>query len=568
MFLSVVSGTYNRLTYLQKMVASVRRSIGVGIPYEIVLVDGGSTDGTITWCKTQHDIVLIEQVELLGAVKAFNAGAYAARGKYVILANDDIEFIDESILCAISFMEDNWYVGIGCFYQDRRGWNWHVEQMSAVTEDGKSTTTYYGQVCIVRKWIGDKVGWWGDYLHTYGGDNELSCNVVELGYNILPVPCAKIHDFTPKDDLRDKNNNRAKVDGQHPDTYLWLKKWTRNGKLGPIVRTNKNISSAAKQKDVRILYLPIYEPGHQLQKSTKRGLRNALAKTGLVVEYDYLNNDLNHVLDIACAFDPHLIVTQIHGGDAKFHSLIAGFRDILDPVVKIVNWNGDYHPETLYTDAYLMLMQRFDLVGVVTTSVADIFDAKGIDWFYWQIGYEEVSDNLRAGSKHDVLFLGNGYSKDRIQLAATLKGMKDIDVGLYGSWPNYIRANGSTLYDFEAGARLYKACKIAIGDSQWQSATGFVSNRLFQAMAAGAFLLHQHFDGMEELLGLRDGENIAVWNTVSDLEDKIRYYLTHEDERKRIADVGTRFIREHHSFDKRVDELFAELNKLYVRINA
>src|SRR3990172_8201697 len=89
--ISIVTGTYNRLKHLQSMVESVRLSVGVGIPYEIVVVDGGSKDGTLNWCRLQKDIVLIEHGELLGAVKAFNDGARAAKGTYVILANDDID---------------------------------------------------------------------------------------------------------------------------------------------------------------------------------------------------------------------------------------------------------------------------------------------------------------------------------------------------------------------------------------------------------------------------------------------------------------------------------------------
>src|SRR4030065_1229433 len=226
MEISVVTGTYSRLNYLKSMVESVRKSIGTGIPYEVVVVDGGSKDGTVEWCKKQSDIKFIQQGRLLGAVKAFNEGAFAATGRYVILANDDVQFIDESILCALSFMQDNPTVGIGCFYQDRGNQPWYVDVMSAML-DGKPVTIHYGQVCIGPKWLGDKVGWWGNYLHTYGGDNELSCNVAEQGYRIEPVPCAFIHDSVAADSLRLVNNNRKKTNNTHPDTYAWLQKWTR-----------------------------------------------------------------------------------------------------------------------------------------------------------------------------------------------------------------------------------------------------------------------------------------------------------------------------------------------------
>ncbi len=135
--ISVVTGTYNRLTHLQNLVASVRKSIHYSVPYEIVIVDGGSTDGTINWCKEQSDINLIQHGKLLGAVKAFNDGAKAAKGRYVILANDDIVFIDYSIMAAYSFMQDNLHVGIGCFYQDRNNQNWHVEIRLLPPQNGR-----------------------------------------------------------------------------------------------------------------------------------------------------------------------------------------------------------------------------------------------------------------------------------------------------------------------------------------------------------------------------------------------------------------------------------------------
>src|SRR4051812_22400510 len=100
MLLSLVSGTYNRLAPLRQMVESARRYLHRGLAYEIVIVDGGSTDGTQTWCRAQPDVRLIEHGALKGAIAAFCDGAFAARGKYVLLANDDVQFVDYSILGA------------------------------------------------------------------------------------------------------------------------------------------------------------------------------------------------------------------------------------------------------------------------------------------------------------------------------------------------------------------------------------------------------------------------------------------------------------------------------------
>ncbi len=105
--LSIVTGTFNRLQLLAEMIESVRATVPSSISYEFVIVDGGSTDGTLEWCKRQRDVVLIEQGALLGAIKAFNAGAYAARGQYVILANDDVLFHIGSIVRAIVYLEEH-----------------------------------------------------------------------------------------------------------------------------------------------------------------------------------------------------------------------------------------------------------------------------------------------------------------------------------------------------------------------------------------------------------------------------------------------------------------------------
>lgn len=572
---SVCTGTYNRLIHLQKMVESVRKSIGVGIPYEIVLTDGGSTDGTIEWCKAQGDVVLIEQGELLGAVKAFNSACRAARGRYVVLANDDIAFVDESILCALSFMDDNLDVGVGCFWQDRGDRDWHIEYMPARL-DGQQVNHIYGQVCIVPKWLGDRVGWWGDYLHTYGGDNELSSNVMETGYEVAAVPCACIHDFRVEDELREINIAQydspaaaVAAGNPHGDTTRWGKKWARRGGkgFGPEIKYEPTIENPLTRK-MRIFYAPIYERGHFIQKSSKRGLRRALGNVGMVWEYDYIDVAaekgnkycVDYTFDITRAFQPDILLFQIHAVNEYDAQSIAELKSEL-PDALFVNWNGDYHPGALSDGRYMDMLKQFDLTGLVATVVKDIYASAGIEWFYWQIGYEESNaDPTKASPVHDVVFLANGYSRQRIRLAEILRSLP-CNVGLYGSWGR-IRANGSTLYDFDAGCSIYRAARIAVGDSQWPDATGFVSNRLFQSMAAGgALLLQQHFDGMEELLGLEDGKHLVVWNSVNDLKDKIQHWLDPANERKRkkIAKYGTDYVLRNHSFDVRVQELLVAL---------
>lgn len=580
--ISVVSGTYNRLPSLQRMIESARIAKGeiLGLSLSFTLVDGGSTDGTIEWCKTQPDIYLIEHGKLLGAVKAFNDGAFAAEATYIILANDDIEFVEGSILLAYLYMQAHSDCGIGCFYQDRERQHlpdsdvgkWHVQHMPVV-EGGKQSYGPYGQVCIVPKWLGDSVGWWGDYLHTYGGDNELSSKVYELGYKVSPIVFngrqARISDHELQDDLRKVNNFGHNADpkktlGHHPDSYAWGRKWKHfnlpNAPVGPIVRHIPMVDNPIQPKP-RVMYLPIFEQGWTVQKEQKRGLREALVNVGLVTEFDYIQANAEwgkaamiiQLEKLMFDLQPTIFLSQIHNGAILNGDDITLLQHNW-PNTLFVNWNGDYWPENLLTQDGLNLARAFDWQLGVNRDAIEKQKQAGVNAAYWQIGFEPDGVGYESDLVCDVVFLASGYSKARQSLVTNLRQL-DVSFHLYGSgWPQGW-SKGQSMYDFKSACQQYRSGRISIGDSQWPE-TGFVSNRVFQALAAGgSALAHQWFKDMDRL-GLIDGETCIIWRNFGELRDKIEYYLNHEDERKRIAAAGERLALEHHSFDVRVKELF------------
>jgi len=574
MDISIVTGTYNRLRSLQRMVNSARHSFTnlYGLTHQLVIVDGGSQDGTLEWCQSQPDIYLIEHGKLLGAVKAFNDGASAAIGEYVVLGNDDIEFLPDSILVAFIYMQSNADCGIGCFFQNRNGRDWHVEEMPAIEGD-MQVSRPYGQVCIVPKWLGDHVGWWGDYLHTYGGDNELSSRVYELGFKVSPVPDAKIADHEVNDDLRKINNitggkDPRAVRGHHPDSWAWGRKWKHMDMLpqyvGPIIRHFPIMENPTPKKH-RVVYLPIYEQGYPVQKEQKRGLREALAKVAVVAEYDYVTRHAEvgkdrMILELRALIErmqPTILLTQLHNG-AEINDIDIQAIKNNWPQMKRVNWNGDFWPDNLLSEEGIKLAKSFDLQLTVNRDALDKYKQMGVVADYWQIGYEPDGIGCESGYSYDAVFLASGYSKARQNLVKQLRNL-NVNFGLYGNgWPNGW-TNGNTLYNFSEGCKIYRGAKISIGDSQWPD-TGFVSNRVFQALAAGgAALAHQWFRDMDKL-GLIDGETCIIWRDFSELETKIKYYLGHEKERKQIADAGEQLALTHHSFDVRVQELLVMLD--------
>lgn len=548
--ISIVTGTYNRLELLQRMVESVRVQIPRGVHVEFVVCDGGSTDGTLDWLKGQSDVTLLEHGELRGAITAFTEAAHLARGKYVVLANDDVEFRGSGLLRAVYHLETHPKCGAVAFADNRgKGKNYGVMSIRATRDNGAAAGVPYAQVGMFRRWLGERLNWWRGHderfagARTYGGDNLLSANIWQSGYTVDAVDGAYVHDFIADDDMRKVNGASGEIDAQ-----AYYSVYPAN--IGPIIPPEPTIQNQDKQQ-LRILYLPLFEQGHTVQRQQKRGLRDALAKVGLVYELDYISHqkDIRETLtDAVESWMPHLLLMQIGAGIVT-PELLSDVR-LINPRMVVVNWYGDYHESGLTTPAMFDLLKYIDLQLVANASALPVYEQRGVPAAYWQIGYEEPGDELPEMPAHDVVWLANVYNDGRRAVQAGLNELDDVNVGVY-------QFSSGTLYDFAKGKALYQNARIAIGTNEFADGYGFVSNRLFQAMAAGGCLmLYQHVPGLEEHNGIIPGKHMVEWSDVADLREKIGYYLTHEEERRRIADAGTAFVRENFSFDAQVRKLF------------
>lgn len=87
---SIVIPTYNGLPMLQQAVASIRTYTDPSqTPYELIVVDNASSDGTGSWC-VQQGIRLISLPSNTGFPIACNKGLRLARGDQLLLLNNDV----------------------------------------------------------------------------------------------------------------------------------------------------------------------------------------------------------------------------------------------------------------------------------------------------------------------------------------------------------------------------------------------------------------------------------------------------------------------------------------------
>lgn len=84
---SIIIPNYNEAGYLAECIASIRSNTTGD--YEMIVVDNGSHDETLSYCLTQ-DITLISLPENLGFPVACNMGIKIASGDAVLLLNNDV----------------------------------------------------------------------------------------------------------------------------------------------------------------------------------------------------------------------------------------------------------------------------------------------------------------------------------------------------------------------------------------------------------------------------------------------------------------------------------------------
>jgi GT2 family glycosyltransferase len=102
-YLTILVATYNRLSLLQKTLDSI--SNGARCSHEIIVIDGGSTDGTIEYLKSHSGITSVFQGELLGTSRCYNRVWREIESKYTCWLSDDTEVVTGSLDIAVHILE-------------------------------------------------------------------------------------------------------------------------------------------------------------------------------------------------------------------------------------------------------------------------------------------------------------------------------------------------------------------------------------------------------------------------------------------------------------------------------
>ncbi|NER48474.1 MAG: glycosyltransferase family 2 protein [Symploca sp. SIO1A3] len=214
MFFSVIIPTYNRLPILEKCLRALEKqqlsAHSVVTDYEVVLVDDGSTDGTLEWLEDHQEefphVRSHSQVHL-GPAAARNLGVEEAQGEMIIFIDSDLVVTDHFLEAhAETLVKKRQEMGSDRLFT--YGWVINTNNFDNPTSEPYKVTDFSaayfatGNVAIARKWL-KQAGLFDTRFQLYGWEDlELGVRLKKLGLKLIKCPEAVGYHWHPPFNLK------------------------------------------------------------------------------------------------------------------------------------------------------------------------------------------------------------------------------------------------------------------------------------------------------------------------------------------------------------------------------
>jgi GT2 family glycosyltransferase/glycosyltransferase involved in cell wall biosynthesis len=207
---SIIIPVFNQIEFTQACLASLQQH-GDGVPYEVIVVDDGSTDATPDILAEIGGITYLRAEANAGFIASCNRGACAARGKYLLFLNNDTT-VTSGWLTALyetfTLEPEAGLVGSKLVYPDGRlqeaggiiwrdgsGWNRGKFQDASKPEYSYlREVDYCSAACLmISRELFDHVGGFDPkYAPAYYEDTDLAFKVRQHGRKVLYQPLSVV----------------------------------------------------------------------------------------------------------------------------------------------------------------------------------------------------------------------------------------------------------------------------------------------------------------------------------------------------------------------------------------
>jgi GT2 family glycosyltransferase len=219
--LSIIIPTCNRAALLERSLLALRA--GVRCRYELIVVDGASTDETPAVLHRAASLfgdrlTVIGESRREGFVRAANKGFRAATGRNMTWLNDDARplpgALDLAVAAADAAPAD---VGFHALYH-----RWHSPRNVAheASHGGRAYQlchvrgTLYANFCVGRRKTFERLGLFDERYYFYAADPDLSLKAWHAGLRVVPLQGAFVEHDEHGDDRRQEDADRGRLDNE------------------------------------------------------------------------------------------------------------------------------------------------------------------------------------------------------------------------------------------------------------------------------------------------------------------------------------------------------------------
>ena len=173
-----------------------------------------------------------------------------------------------------------------------------------------------------------------------------------------------------------------------------------------------------------------------------------------------------------------------------------------------------------------------------------------------QLGYKPI-DDYEIEDREIIADHYIGMYASSIERIKTLQKVADVhilsiytdsDISMLKNVENCGIADSVTMTP-----KIYHLSKINLNVTMKPIQSG-VPLRVFDVLGVGGFLITNYQPEIMEYF--EDGKDLVVYNSINDLQEKIIYYLDHEEERKIIAQNGYDKVRSNFTYDNLLRLMF------------
>jgi GT2 family glycosyltransferase len=255
MLLTVVVVTYNSAVAIEQTLASVRDAVS-HLDAEIYVIDNASSDGSASVAERilGEQGIVVRMSEDLGYGTAINEGARQARGKYLLMMNDDVTVTPDSIDRLIETLKEHPTIAIVgpllchpdgsptyTMYRWAPGWRDELAKVrDRLVGTSVRTTVPDGDIVEVEVLLGAcaliesqffrNIGGFNEVFFMYGEDLDLCRRITSLGLDVaVDTRAFAIHHQDEELARRPKGQGFFKRVVDARDTYyrIWLSRPSR-----------------------------------------------------------------------------------------------------------------------------------------------------------------------------------------------------------------------------------------------------------------------------------------------------------------------------------------------------